>query len=243
MEPQFINTATYGILAGLATITGIYMVLHRQRWATENSVFFISFSAGVILTIAFLHLLPEAIDTNRNALFIVLITLISFYILEHMLVIHSCKEGECEVHPIGILAFIGLCFHSLLDGIVIGVGFEAGFSIGIVASMGVLLHEIPEGITITSILLHAGYTRKRAVVFGYIVGFATPLGAMGSYFFIRDVTPETLGILLAVAAGSFTYIGASDLLPETHKNFRKGNILLVLSGMILVYIVALLLGE
>ncbi len=243
MEGQFLNTALYSLLAGFATVLGIYMVLYKEEWALRNSVFFISFSAGVVLTVAFLDLMPEAIKVNQSALAIMLGTLIAFYILEHMLVIHSCKEGACEVHPMGMLAFVGLSFHSLLDGIVIGAGFEAAFSIGVAAAMGVLLHEIPEGISITSVLLHAGYRRGRAVLMGWIVAMATPLGALIAYLFVRKVGESTLGFFLAVAAGSFTYIGASDLLPETHKNFRISNIVLVLSGVVLVYTIGLFLGE
>ncbi len=243
MDAQLFNTVFYSVLAGLATVLGIYMVLYREEWAVKNSVFFISFSAGVVLTVAFMDLIPEALEVNKSALTIMLATLIAFYILEHMLVIHSCKEEGCEVHPMGVLAFVGLSFHSLLDGIVIGAGFEAAFSIGIAAATGVLLHEIPEGISITSVLLHAGYRRSRAVLMGWVVAMATPLGALAAYFFIREVGESTLGFLLAVAAGSFMYIGASDLLPETHKNFRISNILLVLSGVVLVYTIGLFFGE
>jgi ZIP family zinc transporter/zinc and cadmium transporter len=242
METQLLNTAIYGTLAGLATVSGIYMLLSHERWALKNSVMFVSFSAGVVLAVAFTLLLPEALEVNTSALAVVLFTLVAFYILEHTLAIHTCKEGECDIHTMGIPAFIGIAFHSLLDGVVIGVGFEVGFKIGIVATLGVLLHEIPEGITITALLLHSGFERKKTVLMGWAVALATPVGALGSYLFIRDMADSTRGLLLALGAGSFIYVGASDLLPETHKNFSRANILLVLSGVVLVYIIAYLFG-
>jgi ZIP family zinc transporter/zinc and cadmium transporter len=242
MDTQFLNTAIYGTLAGLATVAGIYLLFSREEWALKNSVLFVSFSGGVVLAVAFIHLLPEALETNSHSLAIVLFTIIAFYIFEHTIAIHTCKEGECDIHTMGIPAFIGIAFHSLLDGVIIGVGFEVNFKIGIAATLGVLLHEIPEGITITALLLHSGFKRDKTLLMGWIVALATPLGAIGSYLFIKEMADPTRGLLLALGAGSFIYVGASDLLPETHKNFNRANIVLVLLGVILVYIVARIFG-
>lgn len=242
MDAQLLNSAVYGTLAGLATVAGIYMLLSRKDWALRNSVFFVSFSAGVVLAVSFLNLLPKAIESNADSLSVVLITLIAFYIFEHTIAIHTCKEGECDIHTMGLPAFVGITFHSLLDGVVIGVGFEVDFKIGVAATLGVLLHEIPEGITITALLMHSGYERKKTLLMGWVVAMATPVGAVGSYLFIRDVADSTLGLLLAFGAGSFIYVGASDLLPETHKRISRTNIFLVLSGVVLVYIVAHIFG-
>jgi ZIP family zinc transporter/zinc and cadmium transporter len=242
MDTQLLNSAVFGALAGLATIAGVYTLLSRHEWALKNSVYFVSFSAGVVLAVAFINLLPEALEVNSHSLAVVLFTLIAFYIFEHTIAIHTCKEGECDIHTMGIPAFTGIAFHSLLDGVVIGVGFEVDFTIGIAATLGVLLHEIPEGITITALLIHSGFERKKTLVMGWTVALATPLGAVGAYLFIGDMADSTLGLLLAFGAGSFIYVGASDLLPETHKNFNRGNIVLVLLGVVLVYIVAHVFG-
>lgn len=242
MENQFLNIAVYSTLAGVSTVAGIYLVLKREAWALKNSVFLISFSGGVVLTAAFVNILPEAIEMNADSLKYVLITLITFYIIEHAMMIHSCPEGDCESHPIGWLGFLGIGFHSILDGVAIGAGFEASFSLGMVATIGVLLHELPEGITITSILLHEGFSRGKTVFLSWLVAAATPIGAIGSYFFLQDISKESLGFFLAIAAGSFIYVGASDLLPETHKNSSRKNILSVVSGALLIYLVGHFIG-
>jgi ZIP family zinc transporter/zinc and cadmium transporter len=223
-------------------VAGIYMLLAREEWALKNSVLFVSFSAGVVLAVAFTHLIPEALETNARTLEVVLVTLIAFYVFEHTIAIHTCKEGECDVHTMGMPAFAGIAFHSLLDGIVIGAGFEVGFKIGLATTLGVLLHEIPEGITITALLLHSGFERKKTLFMGWVVALATPLGAVGSYLLVKDMAESTVGLLLALGAGSFIYVGASDLLPETHRNISRTNIFLVLAGVVLVYIVAHLFG-
>jgi zinc transporter ZupT len=242
MNIHLINSVTYGTIAGLASVAGIYVILANERWALRHTMLFISFAAGVMLTVAFTQLLPEAIEANDDALIIVLITLFAFYILEHILMIHSCAEKECETHPMGWVGFIGIGFHSFLDGMVISVGFEAGFSLGMAASAGVLLHKLPVGMNITALLLHVGYGRRKTVLMSLIVAVATPVGAITAYLLFRGVSVEVLGILLAASAGSFIYVGAADLLAETHKKSGKSNIILVIAGAILVYIGGTILG-
>jgi ZIP family zinc transporter/zinc and cadmium transporter len=173
---------------------------------------------------------------------VVLFTIIAFYILEHTIGIHTCREGECDVHSIGILAFAGITIHSLIDGIVIGIGFEADVKIGLASTIAILLHKLPVGISVTAIFLHSGFERRKTVVRAWIVALATPVGALVSYFFIQSVEESLLGLLLAFSAGSLIYVGASDLLPETHKNFKRSNILLVLIGVSLVYFVSYIVG-
>jgi zinc transporter ZupT len=242
MNVHLINSVTYSTIAGLASVAGIYILLANEKWALKNSILFISFAAGVMLTVAFTNILPKAIEINDDALIIVLITLFAFYVLEHILMIHSCQEGECETHPMGWIGFIGIGFHSFMDGMVIGVGFEAGFSLGMAASAGVLLHKLPVGMNITALLLHAGYGRRKTVLMSLLVAVATPVGAIMAYLLFRGISVEVLGILLAASAGSFIYVGAADLLAETHKNSRKLNIILVIAGGILVYIGGTILG-
>lgn len=245
MTPELQNTLFYGVVAGLATFAGVYLLYAREAWARRNTVFFLSFSAGVVLTVAFTHLLAEAIELGTGpsrVLTVTLLTLIAFYVLEHTIILHTCNEGDCDVHDMGITSFMGITFHSLVDGVVIGVGFEADFTVGLTAALAILLHKLPVGITVSSLLLHAGYSRGRTLVMGSVVAVATALGAVGAALFLSGVAPSTLAILLAFSAGSFIYVGASDLLPETHKNFSLANIPLVLSGVVLVYIVTSITG-
>ncbi len=238
---NLLNILIYGGAAGLATIAGIYLVLAKEPWARRNTIYLISFSAGVLLATAVGHLLPESQELSPQALIWFLGSFIFFYIIEHGIILHSCREGgECPVHPIDTIALLGIGFHSLLDGVVIGVGFEISFALGIIATLSVLLHELPEGISTISVLLHSGYERKRAVMFAWLVALATPFGAVLSYLFIKDINQNVLGILLAVAAGSFFYVAASDLIPEIHKKSKFLNIVLIILGVLFPFVVKLL---
>lgn len=245
MESQILNTIFYALVAGLATLIGVYLVFVKEKWAARNTIFFLSFSAGVILATAFTHILPEAIELNEgHALMVVLFTLIGYYIFEHTIAIHTCRErgDDCEVHSMGLPAFVGIGLHSLLDGVVIGVGFEADITVGIASAVAILLHRLPVGITVASLLMHSGYTRRKVLLMGWIVAVAAGVGALGAYVFVKDVSMSTLGLLLAFSAGSFIYIGASDLLPETHKKMSRINIVLVLVGVGVVYMISHLIG-
>jgi len=222
----------YSGLAGLATFAGMSLILWREVWSRRYSASLVSYSAGVLLSVGLLHLLPESQELSAYAELAILVAFIAFYFLEHHLffhasheelhhddlAIHGGHESSCaNPHPLGKVAFLGMAMHSLIDGLIIGTGFEVDPHLGIVASFGVICHEVPEGIAMLSILLHYGYQRTRAIVFTVTVAVATPLGALLTYGLIRDVNTELLGTLLAFASGSFIYIAASDLIPESHR--------------------------
>lgn len=233
----------YGLIAGVATIAGAYLVLAREAWARKNSIYLISFSAGVLLAVAIGHLVPEAEGLNNSALIWFLASFIFFYIVEHGIILHSCREGgDCVVHPIDRIALLGMGLHSLLDGIVIGVGFEISFELGVIATLSVLIHKLPDGISMISILLHSEYQRAKAVLYSYLVALATPVGAILSFVFFKDLSVTILGALLAIAAGSFLYVAAADLIPEIHKKSKIINIVLLILGALLPFVLKYFMG-
>ncbi len=240
----FWNVLLFSFLAGLATLSGIFLIVKREKWAQQNLIYLISFSAGVLLSFSFIHLLPEALDQNQNAFFITLISFLVFYILEHALTLHTCKEkGECLPHEtFTLVSWVGLFIHSLIDGVVIGAGFEVSFALGILSTLAVLLHELPEGISSMAVMLYGGYNVREASIYSTWVALATPVGAILSFLALRNTSFEVLGFLLAIAAGSFLYVAASDLIPEIHKKSRVLNIFLTLLGALVPFIASLLLG-
>jgi len=242
MATQLFNTVFYGLVAGLATILGILLVLYFEKFARKNSTYLISFAAGVLMASALIFLVPESQELTQNALIFVLIGFLIFYLLEHFIVIHSCHEENCQGHALDKVAVIGIGFHSLIDGIAIAVGFEISAKIGLIATLAVILHELPEGITTLSILLHRNIKKKLAIIFSLIVALATPVGAILTYFFVIGISESILGILLAVTAGSFIYIAATDLVPETHIRFNKLNALVLLIGVFILYFIGKIVG-
>jgi len=230
----------FSLLAGLAAILGTYSVRLFVQWTKKNSIFVISFAAGVLLANAFLHLLPEAVNLTASWPYWALGTIVLFYLIEHAIIIHSCREESCEVHSMGATSLAGIGFHSLLDGITISIAFGADFSLGLFTSLAIIFHKVADGVCVYGLLIHDGMARSRALIFSWLVAVVTPVGAILSYFFVRQIPVQAEGWLLAAAAGSFIYIGASDLVPATHKKQSAFNVIFLLLGIIFVLAVGLL---
>jgi len=247
MDNRWMDVLFAGGFAGAATVLGMYLILARQKWSRRNSANLLSYSAGVLLGVGFLHILPEAQELSAQAPYYCLLAFVLFYFMEHHLLIHASHEelhhtsldeaashGECcaKPHPLGLVAFFGLALHSLIDGMIIGTGYEASAEMGLLSSIGVIAHEVPEGIAMLSILLHYGHSRQRAVALTSIVAVATPLGAVVTYALVHHISEQLLGNLMALAAGSFIYIAASDLIPESHRaRGVRGTLALIAGGL------------
>lgn len=240
MAQDILNAILFSIIAGGASVIGMLAVLYFSRFAKKYSTYFISFAVGVLITIAFTHLLPESLELNPNAILISLVGFLTFYLIEHFVMIHSCHEEGCEVHSLGQMSVLGIGFHSLIDGIAIGVGFEVSSEIGFFTALAVLLHKLPEGINTMAIMLHSKMKKRKAIIYSLSVSAATIIGATLTILFTSDISESILGALLAFAAGSFIYIGASDLLPETHHKFNKMNAVILFAGVLFVIVIGAL---
>lgn len=242
-----ITVLFYGCLAGIATLLGIYLMRKKQEWAIKRSHYVNSFAAGLILAIAFFHLIPEAVELSEIAAPVIFVGFFLFYMMENFLVIHSGSElhyhpsDPCLSHTssvTGVMAFSGLVFHSLVDGIIIGIGFELSTELGLLAAFAVISHEVPEGIT--SFALINETMPEKASLLSAIVAIATPIGALFSLLFIQNLSEDIIGILLGLAAGTFIYVAASDLIPQTHGNQNFRTLISFLVGAILIILLSLI---
>ena len=184
-------------------------------------------------------------ELSSNALQVVLASFIAFYILEAAVVFHSGSaihfyEGcPRETHNKGPVIFSGLFLHSLIDGFIIAIGFEVSLELGLFAATGVILHELPEGVTSFAIMLRS-MERKTALILSVAVGLATPAGAAIALGPLSGLSEAGLGIMMAVAGGSFLYVAASDLIPETHEKGAFWNAAFLLVGAGFFYLMAAL---
>jgi ZIP family zinc transporter len=178
----------------------------------------LSFSAGAVIGVAFFDLMPEALElasphygiTNVTA--VIALGFVAFMILNNWFVIGRGVEGcENEHHSEGV-AVASLLVHSFLDGVGIGLAFKVSPAVGLVVGAAVLAHDFSDGINTVGLVLKGEGERP----LGWLVAdaLAPLLGVISTLFF--SVPSKSLGILLAVFCGFFLYIGASDLLPESH---------------------------
>jgi ZIP family zinc transporter len=187
----------------------------------------LGFSAGAVIGVAFFDLLPEALNLGKNnydAVFITSIVALGFIvymILDRFVFFHShgTHEHENEQHDLnnrGVLGAGSLSMHSFIDGTAIGLAFKVSPAIGIIVAIAVLVHDFSDGINTVNMVLKNSGTQKQAFKWLLVDAIAPVLGITSTLFF--SVSEATLGIILAVFTGFFLYIGASDLLPESHHN-------------------------
>lgn len=208
----------------------------------------LGFSAGAVLGVAFFDLMPEAFELvgqQHPPLFVTSIIALGFVVYmfaDRMFALHVHDHDE-HAHEIkrGFLGAGSLSIHSFLDGVGIGLAFKISPAIGLVVALAVLMHDFSDGInTVNMIIKHTG-DRSRALKWLLIDALAPVLGVIATIFF--TVTEFQLGILLALFSGFFLYIGASELLPESHHAHpvRWTTIATVL-GVATLYIVIKLAG-
>jgi ZIP family zinc transporter/zinc and cadmium transporter len=251
MNEQWWNVIFAGSFAGAATFVGMFLVLLREGWSRRYSAVLVSFSAGVLLGVGFLHILPEAMELTSNAPLYIVLAFVLFYFFEHHLLIHAGHEEQHHInlevddchddcclrpHPMGLVAFIGMGLHSIIDGMIIGTGFEASYDLGLLSALGVIAHEVPEGIAMIAILLHYGWQRRKAIQLTSFVALATPGAAILTYALVNNLSEPVLGNLLAVAGGSFVYIAASDLIPESHRSRGLSATIALCGGILLAWL-------
>lgn len=239
-----LHALLYSGIAGIATFAGIMLVIWRREMSVKYSHYVNSFAAGALLTIALAHLIPEAEELADNTLLVVLASFVAFYLVEAAVIFHSGsaihfhnRSPDRHVTK-GPVIFSGLFLHSLIDGFIIAVGFETSVELGLFAATGVILHELPEGITSFALMLRY-MQRKRAFILSVAVALATPVGALIILGPLHSMSGSLLGILMAIAGGSFLYIAASDLIPETHEEAVLQNVISLLAGAGFIYLLTL----
>jgi len=215
-------------------------VLLRKQWPRRVQEYLLALSSGFILALVFLELIPEsfrAIDGQAPLFMLLGYAVLHFF--EHTIVghLHFGEETHVEVmlsRTASISTFAGLFIHAFFDGFAISVGMQFNFSLGILIFFAVLLHKIPEGLTIASVMLAAEHRRKTAFLASIAIGLATLLGIV-SVFLLAGVDEKVVGLAFACSAGSATYVGASDLIPEINHSRNRVIPLLVFGGILLFY--------
>jgi len=219
-------------LAGLtfaSTLAGGAVALR----ARGNLRFFFAFSAGTLLAIAFLDLLPEALDAaegdaglRNGVLYMVLGSFVLFHFVERYVLVHhhphadgDAESGHDQRHAHGGLGATGLVVHSALDGVAIGAAFQASTEVGLVVALAVVAHDFADGVNTVTLTRRVGAGRRRA--WGFLVADAVaPVAGAATTLFLK-VPLTALALALAFFVGHFLYIGASDLIPEMHRGRRS----------------------
>jgi zinc transporter ZupT len=205
----------------------------------------LGFSSGAVLAVALFDILPEvfAFDHGASYMPITALGFLAFFALERYTAMHRAREhphlAEAHEAELGAMSAAGLAFHSFLDGVAIGVGFQTSVQMGLLIAFGIIAHDFSDGLNTVTVVLAHGNSSKRAV-FWLIIDMLTPvLGAASTLMF--NLGPALLPALLAFFAGSFLYIGASDLLPEAQEHDSPMVGIATFAGMLTIFLITRLL--
>lgn len=216
------------ILVSLLSFVGVLTLSFGKKRIQHILLYLVSFSAGALLGDAFLHLLPEAFGAGPENIFIpisVLAGIIVFFVLEKIVHWHHRHDMEDSEHghtkTLGITNLVGDGIHNFMDGLVIGGSYLVSIPLGMTTTLAVILHEIPQEISDFGVLLHAGFSTKKALFFNFLSALGAIAGAV-LIFFAQGSFGGLELLLVPFTAGGFIYIASADLIPELQKEKRLG---------------------
>jgi len=249
------------LLGGLlsAALASLFLLLGATRRA-RLLPHLISFATGAMLAAALLGLLPEAVAgvgpgriQGIGAALLAGIAL--FFILEKLVLWRHCHTTDCESHHLpsghardraaGWIVLVGDGVHNAFDGVLIAAAFLTDVRLGVVTAFAITAHEIPQELGGLSVLLHAGMSPVRAMLFNAASSLTSIIGGLVGYFALAG-TLDVLPYAISVAAASLIYVAVADLIPGLHKRVDPAGslmqVLLISAGIAVVAVTETLLG-
>jgi ZIP family zinc transporter/zinc and cadmium transporter len=252
-----------GLITTVANLLGAALAVGKRSPSRRFLAASVGFGGGFLLAAALLELVPEAMEAGAHmAGFIALGYLLVFFV-ERILRVHMhslLRENEHPSNPHGAAAVattpspalvsaagglatvVAFNVHDLIDGLAIGSAMVAGEFLGLLVFFAVLLHEFPAGFALASVMRGSGYKRWAAFMAGVSIGLITLLG-IAIPFWIGDISGTAVNVLLALATGTFIYLGASILVPAAETGGRRWDFLFVAFGFGLFYATSRILGH
>lgn len=203
--------------------------------------FFFAFSAGSLIAVSFFDLLPESLNLSNSAnlpvryvMFTIVFSLLLYTFIEKYFLTHHHHE-EGHAHILGPIGAGSLVVHSFLDGVAIGAAFHVNISAGLIVALAVLFHDFTDGINTVVVMLKNQQKTKNAGLFLVMDAIAPLLGLILTSMIY--ISPVVLALILAFFVGEFLYIGAANLLPETHKHKSWLIAFCMLIGALLIFLI------
>lgn len=239
------------IIISLISLIGLLTISINIKKLQKIILYLISFAAGAMFGDAFLHLIPETVAEvgfGLNVSFSILGGIVLGFIVEKVIHWHHCHVPHTHNHPhphphtFAWMNLVGDAVHNFLDGLVILAAYLISIPVGIATTLAVAFHEIPQEIGDFGVLIHGGFSKKKALFLNFLTALTALLGVALGFFLYNQI--EGLAILIApFAAGMFIYIAGSDLIPELNKEKKLGKSLLQLFTFVLgIFVMYLLLN-
>jgi zinc and cadmium transporter len=208
-----------GIAMSAIALVGSVTLLLRAETLHRVVTPLVALAAGSLLGGAFFHMLPASTRTLPDLGTVFLWTMLGFTVflaLEQFLHWHHCHrlEADCR-QPLGYLILLGDGLHNFLGGLGVAGVFLIDIRLGIMAWIAAAAHEVPQELGDFGVLIHSGWSKPRALLFNLLSGLTFLVGGMVAYL---AAGRASVAFLVPFAAGSFIYIGASDLIPQVNRH-------------------------
>ena len=230
-----VGLSLIGGFGGLLVASGVLLVSDSAR--AKLIPWLVSYAVGALLGVSMLALLPTSLEQlpASSVFTTLLLGILLFFVLEKLVLWRHCHTHDCEVHESSVFpVLIGDAFHNFVDGAVVAAAVMTSIPLGVSTALAVAAHEIPQEVGDFAILLHAGYSRGRALFLNVLSSAASAVGAVAA-FMAFDMVPRMLPYFLAMAAASFLYVAMADLIPGLHRGRTDASsmrqILLIAAGI------------
>lgn len=219
----------YGLVGSVFSLVGGLLLLWRPEFTKRITNYLLAFGAGTFIGISFLDLLPEATEmaaAPRGVFMAAVIGFFAFFALERVLMRHLPRGASEHVHrehseKLPWMTVMGDTAHNFLDGVVIALAYVANPILGLPTALAIAAHEVPQEIGEFAILLDQGWSKAKVIAANMLSALAALLG-IGVAYLALPFFESYLPTLLGAVAGIFTYIAASQLIPEIHH--RAGHV-------------------
>lgn len=241
MENKIITILILAFIGSVAGLVGGVVFLFKKSWARVLCANAIPFAAGVLIATSVLHLIPESIHVLGEKGFVIILAafVFSFLFEQFFASLHHHEDRKYTMLRTSVpLVIFGDTVHNFIDGVTIAAAYITSPSFGIIVALATFFHETPHEIGDFGVLMKAGWSRQNTFKANLFSALATFPGALFVFFFAQDVH-DKVGVLLAISAGIFLYLGASDFLPEVGEDSKKSRLkesILFLLGVIIMYI-------
>lgn len=222
-------------LSALLGTLGILTIWKYREWAQNATNYFMYFASGILISVAFLIAAPKSFELNSHGPAYMLVGFLGIFLINKFVDVYVCHMGEeCQDFRVGIVAALGIAFHSLVDGVIYATTYTVSIFIGLMATLGMIFHEFPEGVVTFSLFTKGGFESEKSIYYAFIVAAATtPIGALISLPFVSTLSDQSLGMLLGLSSGVLAYVGAAHLLPEAEEEGKEYGLFAFILGIIL----------
>ncbi len=203
----------FGLIAAFVTTIGLLAVALRADWSQKHAGLFGLAAGGMLISMALLHILPEAFHLSDRAPIWLTAGFFSGLVI-NFTIRAAFPEREASTLPKeAITPVLAIATHSLIDGIVYAVTFAASFEAGVYTAIGLILHEFPEGVIAFAILRRHGVSNGKSFFWAFMAAaLTTPIGVLISGPFMMNLGPDAIGALFALSAGLLLYVATGPLM-------------------------------